>query len=290
METEQQQRPLFEDETSNNDVDISLSRKRSQSLRSQNPVILILLVLSFGLNAFLSIIFFLKPHTTYSSHNIGLTPGVQKMQRWRYTAYSQPNETARYSAWNSIDVDRTIIAIDHDEAVALGLPATEVFPLDERKDIYAVNAYHQLHCLKLLYRSFQEAHHGKAFSNGYTHILHCLDSIRGDVECQADDHVYGVGPGLNPPIYEGQHMHCKNSSALDKWASEHHSFFKYTYVNDEKSLTEMHQWRNCPENSPHGENMRKLLGYGDDWKPDYEGNFGAEFREGYEEKVLWDHQ
>ncbi|CAG8955432.1 hypothetical protein HYFRA_00010297 [Hymenoscyphus fraxineus] len=249
METEQKQRLLFEDDTSNNDVDISLSKKRSRSLRSQNPVILILLVLSFGMNAFLSIIYFLKPQTTYSSHNIGLTPDVQKMQRWHYTAYSQPNETARDSAWDSIDVDRTIIAIDHDEAVALGLPPTEVFPLDERKDIYAVNAYHQLHCL----------------------------------------HLYGVGPGLNPPIYEGQHMRCKNFSALDKWASEHHSCFKYTYVNDEKPLTEMHQWRNCPENSPHGENMRKLLGYGEDWKPDYEGNFGAEFREGYDEKVLWDH-
>lgn len=62
------------------------------------------------------------------------------MQRWRYTAYSQPNETARDEAWNSIDVDRTIVALDHDEAVALGLPPTAHFPLDSGKDIYVVNA------------------------------------------------------------------------------------------------------------------------------------------------------
>jgi hypothetical protein len=69
------------------------------------------------------------------------------MQRWRYTAYSHPNETIRNAAWDSIDIDRTIVAVDHSEAVALGLPPTEVFPWDDQKDIYAISAYHQFHCL-----------------------------------------------------------------------------------------------------------------------------------------------
>ena len=136
---------------------------------------------------------------------VGLMQDIQPMQRWRYTAYSHPNETYRNEAWDSIDIDRTIVAVDHEEAVALGLPPTAVFPWDNEKDLYALSAYHQFHCLasfiyyfklryatnyfkqKLLYKSLQEAHHGKPFSNGYTHILHCLDSLRGDFKCLADD-------------------------------------------------------------------------------------------------------
>lgn len=69
------------------------------------------------------------------------------MQRWRFTAYSHPNDTVRNAAWDSIDVDRTIVALDREEAVALGLEPSAKFPWDEGKDMYALSAFHQLHCM-----------------------------------------------------------------------------------------------------------------------------------------------
>jgi hypothetical protein len=79
--------------------------------------------------------------------SVGLEQDIRKMQRWRYTVYSHPNETVRNEAWNSLDIDRTIIALDHDEALTLGRPTSAVFPWDKKKDIYAVSSFHQLHCL-----------------------------------------------------------------------------------------------------------------------------------------------
>lgn len=88
---------------------------------------------------------------------VGLGQDVLEKQRWRFTAYSHPNETYRTEAWDSIDIDRTIVAVDHEEAVALGLPSTAKFPWDHTKDIYALSVFHQLHCMASLIPQFSSA-------------------------------------------------------------------------------------------------------------------------------------
>lgn len=102
-------------------------------------------------------------------------------------------------------------------------------------------------------------------------------------------YLYSVSLGLNLPIDEGQTMRCKDFSKLDKWTIDHHSCFKYTHVNEEEPLTEMHQWRNCPKDSPYGQKMRALLGYDENWVPEFKQNFGPEFPEGYDDRVIGEH-
>jgi len=48
---------------------------------------------------------------------------------------------------------------------------------------------------KLLYRTLTNVHYGKPLTQ-YEHMVHCLDQLRQDVHCQADD----VSPSPLSPL------------------------------------------------------------------------------------------
>jgi len=284
MENEQKQHLLLSEEISDQE-DIPRSPRDLRPWCSRNPFVLVVLIISLGINAVL-----LYGHTvgqnSNSPDNLGLAEaGSQNMQRWHSTVYSHPNETLRDQAWHNIDIDRAIVAVDHREAAALGLPATRTFPWDSGKGVYALNVYHQFHCLKLLYTTLQESRHGKSWSNEYEHLLHCLDSLRGDLECTADDHLFYINDKNDPPTGEGQIVQCKDFAKLDEWAMEHHACYKYNEAGDARPASEILQWRNCPGDSKYASKMREYFGYDEDWVPDFPSNHNREFTGGVHEKA-----
>lgn len=72
------------------------------------------------------------------------------------TDYNSGNEKEVNKLWESMSIDKGIIAISIEEAAANNLPKSQPFPWDQDKGIYLVNGFHNLHCLvsSLLQRIF----------------------------------------------------------------------------------------------------------------------------------------
>lgn len=155
MEAEQKQRLLLSE-------DIPHPPKYPKSWSWRNSLTFVLLFFSLGANIFIFPVHILgqsgssSPNRKHASQlklhkakqiAVGLRENVHDMQRWHSTVYSHPNETVRDEAWKAIDIDRSIVAVDHKEAAALGLPPTRIFPWDDGKGVYVLNVYHQFHCL-----------------------------------------------------------------------------------------------------------------------------------------------
>lgn len=77
----------------------------------------------------------------------GLVLGSER-SAWKFRSewYSR-NRTSSDALWDAISFDAGMIALNDEEAAAMGLPLSERFPWDQNKGIYLVNAYHNLHCL-----------------------------------------------------------------------------------------------------------------------------------------------
>ena len=80
---------------------------------------------------------------------VGLVPNAFERTMSILTPYATPHEnnTARDQLWDDIAVDRGAVAVDEKTVAEYGLPNSMVFPWDSTKQVYIVNAFHQLHCL-----------------------------------------------------------------------------------------------------------------------------------------------
>ncbi|AEO63293.1 uncharacterized protein THITE_2062646, partial [Thermothielavioides terrestris NRRL 8126] len=124
---------------------------------------------------------------------------------WWNTEFSNASKKATDAEidrlWDTqIPWEQGIIALRKDEAAAMGLPESAPWPWDSKnKGIYIVNAHHLLHCVRILYISIQQYRRGKEQTISYAHVLHCLDSLRVEVMCHADDTLRYVPPNGDPP-------------------------------------------------------------------------------------------
>jgi len=182
---------------------------------------------------------------------------------------SDLRNASRDENWDSINVDRTVVVIDHKEARRLGLPKSSNYVWDDTKGMYIINVYHQLHCLKKLYRRITEDEKDLPRSSSSEHLVHCIDALRQDVVCIADDNLrWNDGTSLKADG-EGQIRQCKDFSKLEEWAlaPERNSCFRRELVED--NLDYYQHFRQCPPDSPFFDKMRQHFGYDDDWQIDY---------------------
>lgn len=61
--------------------------------------------------------------------------------------YRSRNNTVADAAWDSIETGVGLVAVEKDWATAQGLPIGWLWPLDRSKAVFAVAAYHPLHCV-----------------------------------------------------------------------------------------------------------------------------------------------
>ncbi|KAB8211963.1 hypothetical protein BDV34DRAFT_219177 [Aspergillus parasiticus] len=188
---------------------------------------------------------------------------------WWNTNYSSTNESKVSNLWhNEIPWESGIIAIDKQEASALGLPESQSFPWDLTKGIYILNAHHILHCIRNLYISIEEYRFNRPQSVTHPHILHCLDSIRVETICAADDtlryvplnNMSGFKPG------DGQKRMCRDWHQMQSFVEKHDPCYRYVFPGDD-SVSNLERFKYCPNNSPYIPKIREYFGYSDDWLP-----------------------
>jgi len=170
----------------------------------------------------------------------------------------------------AISIDEGIIAVSKEWAEENDLGETSIFPWDENKRVYAIHAYHGLHCIRLIYRFVKEIRDDdkQATRVPIDHVIHCLDAMRKDVMCYADDTPRPRRYRANSTAaikVAGEPRQCRDWSALERWAKERTACFQPGNAVPGDMLRS--QMRFCPDNSPYMPAVRAYFGKGDDWYP-----------------------
>ncbi|KAL8650359.1 MAG: hypothetical protein Q9210_003864 [Variospora velana] len=170
----------------------------------------------------------------WSSSYIGLDihPAKRVQYHW-WSAYgsSDENQTAAVdAAWEAIHPAHGIVVIDHKWAAEQQLPASMDFPSDKSKGVYELEAYHMLHCLTRMRKSYYALARGDSFDDpgGHHHMAHCYDSLRQYIMCTAGDTPLYTWGGLTSA--DNQARKCRDWDRLRDWATEHSACVKDSAV------------------------------------------------------------
>ncbi|KAK2589607.1 hypothetical protein QQS21_012716 [Conoideocrella luteorostrata] len=165
------------------------------------------------------------------------------------TEYSSTNETVQDKAWMSIDDDLAVVALSDDYARAHDLRIAQRFPWDQTKGLYILHGIHNLHCLKNIYRSLKEYRHGEGQSRSWHHISHCLDALRRQVICDADDTPRATDRRPEVVAGLGQYRMCRNWDALEDFAKRHTACYKRPENAEWDGPKKLNRFKHCPEGS-----------------------------------------
>ncbi|MCJ1261131.1 hypothetical protein MMC22_000995 [Lobaria immixta] len=161
--------------------------------------------------------------------------------------------------WERISIDNGTVALSDSYVESMGLPTSQRFPWDQNKGLYLLNGFHGMHCLKTIRQAVLEFDRGLNQSEPTHHILHCLDSLRQDLLCYADDTPRYTGFQPSGRSGTGQFRQCRNWSRLEAWAQENTACWRYTHPHDETiDLLERHKF--CPEGSPYIARVKEVFG------------------------------
>jgi hypothetical protein len=113
-----------------------------------------------------------------------------------------------------------------------------------------------------------EYREGISQSFGESHIIHCLDQIRADIECSADDTLRVTTPDRNKTTAVGQIRQCRSFNELKAWTLAHPGCYRFgnsTFEDAQES--QLPRKRYCLEGSPELDKVRAYFGKGKDWTP-----------------------
>lgn len=90
------------------------------------------------------------------------------------------------------------------------------------------------------------------------HGFHCLDSLRQDTICYADDTPRYTGEGQNNET-SGFHQtrQCRDWNQLEQWAKDRSSCYRFL-GNDVDDPVDRHKF--CPEDSPYNDVIQTVYG------------------------------
>ncbi|CAJ2504614.1 Uu.00g120080.m01.CDS01 [Anthostomella pinea] len=145
--------------------------------------------------------------------------------------------------WEKFSGDAGVVALSQDYVTGKMLPHALRFPWDEDKGVYLLQGFHNLHCLRTLFRYVMYAEQKLPQHIALVHALHCLDQLRQDVICNADDTPRYAGfqaPGTGA----GQVRLCRDWGSLEKWALERTACFKHE---DEVPGPMIERFKSCPD-------------------------------------------
>jgi len=173
--------------------------------------------------------------------------------------YFNQDEVLTDEAWESISIDAGAVALADEYVSMMGLPTSQRFPWDDAKGIYNINAYHSLHCLKMIRESLRESQKGLQQSSPFEHQLHCVDALRQEVICNADDTPRYTGSQPHKSSGLGQVRQCRNWNDLEAWAADNTACYRYiNYTQPEFDSLERYKF--CPEGSPYSAKIHEIFG------------------------------
>ncbi|KAJ9301008.1 hypothetical protein DTO217A2_7784 [Paecilomyces variotii] len=144
---------------------------------------------------------------------------------WWNTEYSSTNASEADELWDAILPSHGFVAMDRTWAKENQWPESMYLPSDKSKGVYLLEAYHYLHCLRIVRRTFWEAVEQRPFTHKPgAHMNHCFDALRQYVQCNAD----------NTPLYtfgdftagDGQVHKCKDWDQLRSFATQNTACYR----------------------------------------------------------------
>ncbi|KAI9743053.1 MAG: hypothetical protein M1818_003348 [Claussenomyces sp. TS43310] len=185
---------------------------------------------------------------------------------------SPSNLTRTDAVWEALDTSRGFVALDKGQR---NVPLSDPFPWDLSKAVYQLNGFHSLHCLvrvtlvlmtfstdrtpwgkgltrkqRVIYISIRQLQRNETQRYDFAHVLHCLDSLRADVTCAADDTPLSIGSQAQEDLKMVQTRRCRDWTQLEDWAAENSACFQGREPGEPGYQT-IEEWRHCPERSPY---------------------------------------
>ncbi|OQE43416.1 hypothetical protein PENCOP_c003G08181 [Penicillium coprophilum] len=238
---------LKDNDKTSQDSDLPADSLGSEKTYRRRFLILVpILLLSLAANITLSIIASnhksYQPPSKYANLHLTHTEPYVLL-----TDYSSHNTALADALWHSINIDSGVVALSDSFAASHNLRSAQRFPWDTNKGIYILHGFHNLHCLKIIYNSLFEFRTGQAQSRTWHHIAHCLDALRRQMLCDADDTPRATERRAEVVSGIGQHRVCRDWGELEKWAKAHTACYKRPEnPEDEVGLK---RFMHCPEGS-----------------------------------------
>nr|POE85459.1 phenylalanine aminomutase (l-beta-phenylalanine forming) [Quercus suber] len=260
MLNEDKRRLLSGDNDAGSDDNEGPTFPTTEKSRGSRRLVLILafcLVVSVSLNVY---------SLAQSWHQTQGTPNVPSSRRGRpsysgleynvpknYTYHTEFwNDTGITSDehWEAISIDPAVIAVSPEWAASQGLPPSWTFPWDTTKQMYFIKVFHQLHCLKLIRRALLAWQAGENATHYVGHIGHCLDALRQDLMCHADDTPM-PSTRRRHSLGDGQETQCMDFDKLVAWAQQPERYACHRHIHEyEPVIHGVERFAFCPEDSP----------------------------------------
>jgi len=152
------------------------------------------------------------------------------------------------AAWDAIDTSPMAVALHDRYANKVGLPPSGRFPWDTERSLYYLKGIHDLHCLKYIRKAITVKHTRGNQTFDYHHINHCLNGLRQDIMCAADDTPM---PALAEHIGAGQVRKCRDWNKMTEWATQLDRNACYKLDDYREATNTLEQFAFCPPGSPY---------------------------------------
>ncbi|PSN69515.1 hypothetical protein BS50DRAFT_550406 [Corynespora cassiicola Philippines] len=178
-----------------------------------------------------------------------------------FTQYWNPNlaQETTDAAWSAIDTNPIAVALHNDFVNHVGLGPSTKFPWDTERSVYYIRAFHDLHCLKLIRKAIISQHHNDSQTVNLEHIYHCLDSLRQDIMCIADD--TPMPAPVAHHVGDGQVRKCRDWNKLVAWATHPDRNACHCFDDYREATNTLELFAFCPDNSPYRDVMQKCFNY-----------------------------
>ena len=169
------------------------------------------------------------------------------------------------AAWDALDTDLMAISLHDEFAKDVGLGPSTRFPWDTERSIYYVKGFHDLHCLvsriflasdyitnlsqKLVRKAIVSKHNGDNHTFSLHHLFHCLDGLRQDIMCTADD--TPMPAAVAHHVGDGQLRRCRDWSKLRAWASRPDQHACHRFDDYREATNTLELFAHCPDDSPY---------------------------------------
>ncbi|RYN40286.1 hypothetical protein AA0113_g302 [Alternaria arborescens] len=167
------------------------------------------------------------------------------------TEYWHPNasDSDMEAAWDSINTNAMAITLEDGFAKRMSLPPSTRFPWDTERSIYYIKGIHDLHCLKLVRKAIASKHKGDPRPFNLLHIYHCLDGLRQDIMCTADD--TPMPAPVAPQGGDDQLRRCRDWDKLISWATRPDQHACYEFDDYREATNTLENFAFCPPESPY---------------------------------------
>jgi hypothetical protein len=213
------------------------------------------------------------------------TPYHAMTEYWHANA----TEDEMDAAWDAIDTGPMAVALHDKFAKRVGLSATTRFPWDTERGVYYLKGMHDLHCLvchmseglksqlsplqKLVRKAIVSKHNNSTQTFDLRHMYHCLDGLRQDIMCMADD--TPMPAPARHHVGDGQIRKCRNWNKMIDWAMEPERHACYKWDDYREATNTLELFAHCPPESPYYEFQEAYFEYHGHKDP-YEPRSGGE--------------